>query len=260
MTHIYVGKLTIIGSDNGLSPGRRQANISTNAGILFIRPLGTNFNEILIEIHIFSFKKIPFENVVWKMASILSRPQCVNRMCLKYDSKEGMKIILASSLCLHILQIHLNTVSSKAPCGVACKISSGESHCKLHVNSAHKHQSYISCKWSSTVVWGPGIAPRPQARDPDVSKQQLTFRLVRGYFLWMFKTTFVLFVSIKIPSHFFPLLRRWCIHDLTQGCGNSIANALELPQSCLIIRLCIVSNKIIFLTCYLINISYRAKE
>ena len=56
-THIYVGKLTIIGSDNGLSPGRRQAIIWTNAGILLIGPLGTNFSEILIEIHAFSFKK-----------------------------------------------------------------------------------------------------------------------------------------------------------------------------------------------------------
>ena len=45
-------KLTIIGSDNGLSPGRRQAIIWTNAGtcILLIGPLGTNFSEILIEI------------------------------------------------------------------------------------------------------------------------------------------------------------------------------------------------------------------
>ena len=58
MTHICVGKLTIIGSDNSLSPGRRQAIIWTNAGILLIEPLGTNFSEILIGIRIFSFKKM----------------------------------------------------------------------------------------------------------------------------------------------------------------------------------------------------------
>ena len=46
--HIYVSKLTIIGSDNGLSPGRRQAIIWTNDGILLIGPFGTNFSEILI--------------------------------------------------------------------------------------------------------------------------------------------------------------------------------------------------------------------
>ena len=38
VTHICVGKPTIIGSDNGLSPGRRQAIIWTNAGILLIEP------------------------------------------------------------------------------------------------------------------------------------------------------------------------------------------------------------------------------
>ena len=36
-----------IGSDNGLAPDRRQAIIWTNAGILLIGPLGTNFSEIL---------------------------------------------------------------------------------------------------------------------------------------------------------------------------------------------------------------------
>ena len=51
----------IIGSNNGLSPGRRQAIISTNAGILLTRTLGTNFSEILSEIHTFSFKKRPLK-------------------------------------------------------------------------------------------------------------------------------------------------------------------------------------------------------
>ena len=58
MTHICVSTLTIIGSDNGLSPGRRQAIIWTNAGILLIEPLGTNFSEMLLEIYTFSFTKM----------------------------------------------------------------------------------------------------------------------------------------------------------------------------------------------------------
>ena len=58
VTHICVGNLTIIGSDNGLSPGRRQAIIWTNAWILLIGPSATNFSEILIEILTFSFKKM----------------------------------------------------------------------------------------------------------------------------------------------------------------------------------------------------------
>ena len=43
VTHICVGKLTIIASDIGLSPGRRQAFIWTNDGILSIVPLGMKF-------------------------------------------------------------------------------------------------------------------------------------------------------------------------------------------------------------------------
>ena len=38
VTHICVGNLTIIGSDNGLSPGGRQAIIWTSAGIMLIGP------------------------------------------------------------------------------------------------------------------------------------------------------------------------------------------------------------------------------
>ena len=52
---ICISKLAIIGSDNGLSPGWRQAIVWTNAGILLIR---TNFIEIFSEIHTFSFKKL----------------------------------------------------------------------------------------------------------------------------------------------------------------------------------------------------------
>ena len=54
MTNIWVSELTIIGSDNGLSPSRRQAIIWTNAEILLIGPLETNVSEIWSEIHNFS--------------------------------------------------------------------------------------------------------------------------------------------------------------------------------------------------------------
>ena len=69
VTHICVGKLTIIGSDYGLSPGWRQA----------------------------------FENIVCEMASILSRPQCVNSLipgrcrwdfkCLNFKHNSGINIL-----------------------------------------------------------------------------------------------------------------------------------------------------------------------
>ena len=55
---ICVTYLIVIASDNGLSPSRHQAIIRTNAGILLIRPLGTDFSEILIKVHTFSFTKM----------------------------------------------------------------------------------------------------------------------------------------------------------------------------------------------------------
>ena len=77
-THICVSKLTSIGSDNGLSPGRRQAIIWTNTGILLIGTLGINFSEILSEIHTFSFKKIRL-----KTSSAKWRPFCLGLNELK---------------------------------------------------------------------------------------------------------------------------------------------------------------------------------
>ena len=59
--HICVSNLTTIGSDNGLSAGRHQAIIWTNAGIMLIGPLGTNFIEILIRVQTFLFKKDHWE-------------------------------------------------------------------------------------------------------------------------------------------------------------------------------------------------------
>ena len=61
VTHICIGKLTIIVSDNGLSPGRRQAIIWTNAGIVLIWTLRKHFSEMISEIHKLSFKKC-----IWK--------------------------------------------------------------------------------------------------------------------------------------------------------------------------------------------------
>ena len=51
----------------------RLVIILADAGILLIGPLGANFVDILIEFHTF---ENAFENVVSKMAAILSRPQC----------------------------------------------------------------------------------------------------------------------------------------------------------------------------------------
>ena len=67
VTHTWVGKLPIVGSDNGLSPSRRQAN----ARIKLFGPLGTHFSEILIAIDKFAFKKM-----LLKISSGTWRPFC----------------------------------------------------------------------------------------------------------------------------------------------------------------------------------------
>ena len=78
VTHICIRKLYNHGSDNGLSPGWHQAIIWTNAGILLIGPLGTNFSEILIEIYIFSFTKMHL-----KLSSGMWRPYCLGLSVFK---------------------------------------------------------------------------------------------------------------------------------------------------------------------------------
>ena len=67
-----------IGSDNGLSPIRRQAIIQTNAGLLSIGTLGTSFSEFLIKIQNFSFTKLRPKMSSARMAAILSRGRWVN--------------------------------------------------------------------------------------------------------------------------------------------------------------------------------------
>ena len=75
MVHICISILTIIGSDNGLSPGPHQAILWTNVRILLTGPLGTNFNEILIGIHTFSSMKIHLKMSSGKWCPFC---QCVN--------------------------------------------------------------------------------------------------------------------------------------------------------------------------------------
>ena len=80
VTHICISKLTITSSDNGLLPGGGQAIIWTNAGILLISTLGTDFSEISIEIDLFSFQRNAFDKVICKMSLIVSQLQYVKNL------------------------------------------------------------------------------------------------------------------------------------------------------------------------------------
>ena len=94
VTHICVSKLTITGSDNGLSPGRRQATIWTNAGILLIGPSGTNFSENLIEILSFSFTKMRL-----KVSSAKWWPFCLGLNVL------SMTVLADESMCTYYIDL-----------------------------------------------------------------------------------------------------------------------------------------------------------
>ena len=97
VTHICVSKLTIIGSDNDLSPGRRQAIIWFKAGILLMKPLGTNFSEHLIRIHAFSFKKMHL-----KMSSAKWRPFCLGLNVLKTTCHFHVRLMSLLAIYIYI--------------------------------------------------------------------------------------------------------------------------------------------------------------
>ena len=73
-----------------MSPGRRQAIIWTNDGILLIWSLGTNLSEILSKIHTFSFNKMHLQ-----MSSAKWRP-----FCSEGDELAGVCIISHNELIL----------------------------------------------------------------------------------------------------------------------------------------------------------------
>ena len=126
-THICVSKLTIVGSDNGLSPGRRQAIIWTNAGILLIGPLGTNFSEILIKIHIFSLTKMHL-----KMLSTKWRPFCLglNVLNILHSSTERN--------CRPLHHVRTNTLPKTTP--------SWHEHTHTHTHTLSYPTTYTSSK------------------------------------------------------------------------------------------------------------------
>ena len=84
VAHICVSKINIIGSDNGLSPGRLQAIIYLNQCWNIVN--WTLRNKVQWNLNQKSYifiKENTFQNIVWKIAAILSWPQCVK--CVHQD-------------------------------------------------------------------------------------------------------------------------------------------------------------------------------
>ena len=109
VTHICVGNLAIIGSYNGLSPSRRKAITWSNAGILLIGPLGTNFSEIWIGIKTYSLKKIHL-----KMSSAKWRLFCfgLNVLILKVVTWDYSVRIVQYDCCWCTDPFHRQVISS----------------------------------------------------------------------------------------------------------------------------------------------------
>ena len=72
MPHICVSDQVIIGSDNGLSPIRRQAIIWSSAGLLSIGRMRTNFSEICTKNTKNFIHENASENIVCEKAAIFS--------------------------------------------------------------------------------------------------------------------------------------------------------------------------------------------
>ena len=98
--YICVDNLAIIGSNNGLLPEWHQTIIWTNAGILLIRSLGTNFSEILIKIYTLSFKKMHL-----KMLSGKCQPSCLGLMALS-QCWQGLVPVIRKVDCTKCVNIH----------------------------------------------------------------------------------------------------------------------------------------------------------
>ena len=154
--YICVGNLTIIGSDNGLLPGWRQAITWTNVGILLIGPLEKYFSEMLIDIHTFLFKKIHL-----KVSSGKWQPFC---LCLnvlniiKKWSENMTKIKFCQMLPLYhhcrlfSIFIDINIVNVK----VMTTLSKMEDEAKLwgQISSLYKYYwigIYIYTLWANNI-------------------------------------------------------------------------------------------------------------
>ena len=108
VTHICVGNLTIIGSDSGLSAPSHYLNQCWN--IVNWTPRNKLQWNVYRNSYIF-IQENPFENVVWKMVAILSRPQCVNSLATGdgFQHHESWSILVqVMALCLMAPSHYLN--------------------------------------------------------------------------------------------------------------------------------------------------------
>ena len=159
VTHICVSKLTIISSDNGLSPGRRQAIIWTNAGILLIRTLGTNFSEILGEIHSFSLSKMHMKmsSAKWRLFG-LGLNELIHHEWEHLSLNSGKKTFLREKKNIKIISFTSRQSIHSSSKHVESEINplwyGSAINCIYRLCQFQKSSHNILCCWNMTCVVG----------------------------------------------------------------------------------------------------------
>ena len=199
VTHIGVGNLTVIDPDNGLSPDRRQAIIRTNVGILLIEPLRTNFSEIFIEIHTFSFKEMHLKissgkwrpfclglNMWWPgWATSIRSPFCDSKyiFCLQFIALSRMYVFIVTEILLtkissiwHIKEIFvINSGPANEQHFANITIFPFHELCPNAVWQKFSREFWIALSFTQNILIEPGIA--------SLMKYTVKSDYTNGYFL-----------------------------------------------------------------------------
>ena len=132
VTHIFVNKVFIIGSDNGLTACRRQEIIWPNAGMLLIWALSTYVIEILVGIHTLSFIKMHL-----KMSPGKSRPFCRGHNVLLH-----IYFGLTCGEVMHMVRKHMEVLFLVHTISLVLKskVHAGK-HSRLHLFQTVKYSS-----------------------------------------------------------------------------------------------------------------------
>ena len=157
--YLCISKLTIIGSENGLLPGRHQTIICAKAGILLIGPLGKNFSEISIEIYIFFIQENSFENVVrklvanpWASIPIVLSPFCP--LWVTGGASAAVLLVKDDTLVLQSLWSLKGSTKAAALLKWRMNVSKGSQviHHAYHVTDNKNNKTHF-CRWLATHLF-----------------------------------------------------------------------------------------------------------
>ena len=211
--HICVSKLFIIGSDNGLSPGRHQTITWTNAGILLIQDL---FQGNLLKRNSYIFiRENPFENVLYEMAVILFQPQCVKLL----SGKHHRTSLLSRQ---HWFRYRLNAFRQQPIIWANVDPKLCHHMASLSLNQFMFLNAFLTPKLTKL---GTHVFKKTCSKSIQKASIRLLYLKCMFQWQWISMTSF-----ISMSRNDFPLQNY--IDGLVQERRNSIAWAMELRLSC----------------------------